>query len=173
MMQPRLCEHEANVIRAARRKADIGAEPDAAVAAHLRTCAACRETFEVARYMTRLAADTDAIAATRALPEPSQLWWKARLLQRWDEASRATAPLEWMQRVEVIGGLVAVVVLLVLFLSDLRSVNSGHVGNVWANILPGLASVLAPGALSVYIAGALLLIGCVSLFTLRQLLVED
>jgi hypothetical protein len=170
MMQPRPCEHEASVVRAAQS----AGEPAAAVAAHLRTCASCREAFDVARYMTRLAAETEAIAATRVLPEPSQLWWKARLLQRWDEATRATAPVEWMQRVEVIGGLVAVAVLLVIFLSDLRSVNStGHASNFWANVLPGLASLLAPGALAVYIAGALLLIGCVSLFTIRQLLVED
>jgi hypothetical protein len=167
IMQPRTCEHETNVVRAAQ----TAGAPDAAVAAHLRTCASCRETFDVARYMTRLAAETDAIAATRVLPEPSQLWWKARLLQRWDEATRATAPVDWMQRIEVVGGLIAVAVLLVIFWTDLRSVSgaAGHAGNYWTAI----ARMLAPGPLASYIAAALLLVGCVSLFTLRQLLVED
>jgi predicted anti-sigma-YlaC factor YlaD len=166
MMQPRICERESEVLRAAQ---DVK-EPDAALAAHLRTCADCREAFDVARYMTRLAADTDAIAATRTLPEPGQLWWKARLLQRWDAASRATAPVDWMQRIEVVGGIIAVVVLLLIFWTDVRSLSiAGHASNVGST----LASILAPGALSAYIAGGLLLIGCVSLFTLRQLLVED
>jgi predicted anti-sigma-YlaC factor YlaD len=170
IMQPRTCEHEATVVRAAQ----TAGEPDAAVTAHLRTCAACRETFDVARFMTRLAAETDAIAATRVLPEPSQLWWKARLLQRWDEAARATAPVEWMQRIEVVGGLIAVAILLLIFWTDLRSVGTaGHASSFWTSFLPGVANMLAPGALASYIAGGLVLIGCVSLFTLRQLLVED
>jgi predicted anti-sigma-YlaC factor YlaD len=166
MMQPRMCEHEAKIVHAAQ----TGGTPEASVAAHLRTCASCREAFDVARYMTRLAAETDAVAATRALPEPAQLWWKARLLQRWDEAARATAPIDWMQRIEVVGGLIAGAVLLVIFWTDMRSIaGTGHATSFW----PTIASILAPGALSSYIAGALLLIGCVSLFTLRQLLVED
>ena len=165
-MQPRICERESEVLRAAQHDR----EPDAALAAHLRTCADCREAFDVARYMTRLATETDAIAATRSLPEPGQIWWKARLLQRWEAASRATAPVDWMQRIEVGGGLVAVAVLLAIFWTDVRSLTTaGHVSNFW----PTVASMVAPGALSSYIAGGLLLIGCVSLFTLRQLLLED
>jgi hypothetical protein len=160
MMRPRTCEHEPEVVRLAQRMG----EPEAALAAHLRTCASCRETLEVARYMTRLAADTEAIAATRPLPEAGQLWWKARLLQRWNAETRATAPLDWMQRVEVTGGLVAVAILLLMFWSDMR----GGVAsiNLASHFWPTVAGLLAPGALSS-------LIGCLSLFTLRQLLVED
>jgi len=166
MMHPRTCERESDVVRAAQR----AGEPDAALGAHLRTCAACREAFDVARYMTQLAAETDAMAATRRLPEPGQLWWKARLLQRWDAETRATAPVDLMQRVEVIGGLVAVAVLLMMFWSDMRGMEStAHAGRFW----PAIAGMLAPGALSSFIAGALLLVGALALFTLRQLLVED
>jgi hypothetical protein len=166
MMHPRTCERESDVVRAAQR----AGEPDAALGAHLRTCAACREAFDVARYMTQLAAETDAMAATRRLPEPGQLWWKARLLQRWDAETRATAPVDLMQRVEVIGGLVAVAVLLMMFWSDMRGIEStAHAARLW----PAIAGVLAPGAISSFIAGALLLVGALALFTLRQLLVED
>jgi predicted anti-sigma-YlaC factor YlaD len=168
MMGPRICERESEVVRLAR----LPGEPPADLAAHLARCPDCREVFDVARYMIRLAADTDAMAATRQLPEPSQLWWKARLLQRWNAESRATAPLDWMQRIEVVGGVAAVVILLLMFWTDLRgggSKSSAFATQFW----PIVAGLLAPGALSSMIVGGLLLIGCLSLFTLRQLLVED
>jgi hypothetical protein len=166
MMHPRACERESAAVYAAQQTG----EPDATLAVHLRTCAACREAFDVARYMTRLAAETDALAATRVLPEPGMLWWKARLLQRWDAETRATAPVDLMQRIEVIGGLVAVAVLLLMFWSDMRGMQStAHAGRFW----PVIAGMLAPGAISSFIAGALLLVGGVALFTLRQLLVEE
>lgn len=165
-MGPRICERESEVVRLARQPG----EPPADLAAHLARCPDCREVFDVARYMTRLAADTDLIAATRPLPEPAQLWWKARLLQRWNAESRATAPLDWMQRIEVVGGVAAVVILLLIFWADLRQVQTpAFASQFW----PTVAGLLAPGAVSSMIAGGLLLIGCLSLFTLRQLLVED
>jgi predicted anti-sigma-YlaC factor YlaD len=170
MMQPHGCEREREVVRAAKQLGLGPGQPDAAIEAHLRTCAACRELFDVARAMRRLAADTHAIAATRVLPEPAQLWWKARLLKRWDAETHATAPLDWMQRVEVFGGFIAVVVLLLMFWLDLRGMESTVVtGHLW----PVVAGLLAPNALPTLIAGVLLLIGCVTLFMLRQLLVED
>jgi hypothetical protein len=127
--------------------------------------------FDVARYMTRVAADTQTLAATRPLPDAAQLWWKARLLQRWNAETRATAPLDWMQRVEVIGGFLAVAVLMLLFWTDVRG---GADGVTFATrFWPTVASLLAPRALTTLIAGGLLLIGALSLFTLRQLLVEE
>lgn len=167
MMGPRTCERESEVLRAVQQ----GGELDATLTAHLRTCGSCREVFDVARYMTRLAADTDAIAASRPLPEPAQLWWKARLLQRWNAESRATAPLDWMQRVEVTGGLIAVTVLLLIFWSDIRGGSAST--TIARDLWPTVASLMAPGALSSMIVGVLLLISCVSLFTLRQLLVDE
>ncbi len=170
MMQPHGCEREREVVRAAKQLGSGPGQPDAAIQAHLQTCAVCREVFEVARAMTRLAADTHASAAARVLPQPAQLWWKARLLQRWDAETHATAPLDWMQRVEVVGGFIAVVVLLLMFWLDLRGMESTAVaGHLW----PTVASLLAPNALPTLIACALLLIGGVTLFMLRQLLVED
>jgi predicted anti-sigma-YlaC factor YlaD len=167
MMGPRICERESEIVRLARQPG----EPPADLAAHLARCPDCREAFDVARYMIRMAADTDAIAATRPLPEPAQLWWKARLLQRWNAQSRATAPLDWMQRIEVVGGIAAVIVLMLMFWADVRP--GVHTSTVASQFWPTVAGLLAPGALSSAIVGALLLIGCLSLFTLRQLMVED
>ncbi len=62
--------------------------------------------------MTRFGADTEHLAASRDMPDPSRIWWRARLLQRWEAETRATAPLDIMQQVEVIGGLIAAIVLL-------------------------------------------------------------
>jgi hypothetical protein len=124
----------------------------------------------VARFMTALAAETDALAAARQLPEPGQLWWKARLLQRWEAQTRATAPLDVMQRVEFGAGVIAAVVLFVMLWSELRGVEStARANQLW----PALANLLAPGAFSSFIVGGLLLLGFLALFTIRQLLVED
>jgi hypothetical protein len=171
MMGPRTCERESELVRLARQAEGPAAAIPANLASHLATCASCREAFDVARYLTRVAAETDAIAATRQLPEPAQLWWKARLLQRWNAESLATAPLDWMQRVEVVGGAIAVAVVLLIFLADLH--DGTQTVSVASRYWPTVAGLVAPSAVSSTIAGGLLLIGCISLFTLRQLLVED
>ena len=44
--------------------------------------------------------------------EPMRVWWKAQLVRRWDAERRAQAPLEAMERVEIIAGLAAAGVLL-------------------------------------------------------------
>ena len=88
-MLPSACAHEAAVERAAR-----GGTPDAALRAHIASCAACRETFEIASWMVQFGADTEDLAADHQLPDPSRIWWRARLLQRWEAESRATAPLD-------------------------------------------------------------------------------
>jgi hypothetical protein len=165
-MRPQTCERESEIVRLAQ-----AGTLDAAGASHVASCPACREAFDVARYLTRLAAETETLAATRQLPEPAQLWWKARLLQRWNAEARATAPLDWMQRIEVIGGLIAVAVLLVIFWVDLRGGVAS--ASVASQFWPSVVNLLAPGHLSSLIVGGLLLVGCFSLFTLRQLLVED
>ncbi len=167
MMPTRECERESEVVAAARQ---TSREPDAALRAHLRTCDSCREAFDVARFMISLAAETEDLAESHPLPEPGQLWWKARLLQRWEDQSRATAPLDLMQRVEVFGGLVAAAILFVMLWSELRGVESTSEAN---RLWPAIASLIAPGALSSFIVGGLLLVGCLALFTIRQLLVED
>jgi hypothetical protein len=40
------------------------------------------------------------------------LWWKAQLVKRWDAERHAEAPLDVMERVEIVAGLGAAIVLL-------------------------------------------------------------
>ncbi len=62
----------------------------------------------VGAFMTRVA----------ALPPPpsnlqaTQIWWKAQLLRRWDAERQVTAPLDFMQPVELVAGVAGVVILL-------------------------------------------------------------
>jgi hypothetical protein len=172
---PSVCAHEAAVERAAR-----GGTPDAAIRAHLANCAACRETFEIVSFMTRFGAVADLQAASRDLPDPSRIWWRARLLQRWEAETRATAPLDIMQRVEVIGGLVAAIVLLITMWPDMRGglfgsggasgLTSGPVASWW----PAIAQIVAiPSGLTSLVIGGALLLGLMAVFTVHQLLLED
>ena len=48
------------------------------------------------------------------IPDPAQLWCKAKLLARWEAERRAQRPLDIMQPIEIAGGLVAAGVLLYL-----------------------------------------------------------
>lgn len=172
-MLPSVCAHEAAVERAAR-----AGTPDAAVTAHLASCAACRETFEIVSVMTRFGAETEHLAVSRDMPDPSRIWWRARLLQRWEAETRATAPLDIMQRVEVIGGLVAAIVLLMTMWPEMRGglfggasqVSNGQVASWW----PAVSQVLAvPAGLTSLIVGGAVLLGLMAVFTVHQLLLED
>jgi hypothetical protein len=42
------------------------------------------------------------------IPVSNALWWKAKLLDRWDAEQRVQWPLDIMQPIEIAGGLVAV-----------------------------------------------------------------
>ena len=63
----------------------------------------------VSVFMARVAA----LPGMAALRDPSQLWWKAQLLQRWDAQRRAEAPLDVVERIEIVAGLAAAAVLVV------------------------------------------------------------
>ena len=176
-MLPSVCAHEAAVERAARAGTrDAAADP--AIGAHLASCAACRETFEIVSFMTRFGADAQHEADGRDMPDPSRIWWRARLLQRWEAETRATAPLDIMQRVEVIGGLVAAIVLLMTMWPEMRGglfggasqVSNGQVASWW----PAVSQVLAvPAGLTSLIVGGAVLLGLMAVFTVHQLLLED
>jgi hypothetical protein len=177
MMHPPHCTHDAAVRDAARHAAGdemrgrAGRAIDPAVLTHLADCVSCRETYEVTAFLSRVSADTDTIAADRDLPDPHRIWWRARLLQRWDAESRATVPLDLMQRVEVIAGLVAAVVLLVVLWPELRGVSqvTSAVPSWW----PAVSHLVAPAGVVPLIAGGLVLLGLMAVFTVHQLLLED
>jgi hypothetical protein len=166
MMSPSHCAHEAAVQEAARR-----GTPGEAVLKHMAGCVSCRGTFEVTVWMARLAVETGTMAADRDLPDAARIWWRARLLQRWESETRATAPLDIMQRVEVVGGLIAAFVLLVTMWPELRGFERAPVSleSWW----PALTSLLAPSGLMTWVIGGVLLLGLMAAFTVHQLLVED
>lgn len=62
----------------------------------------------VAAFMKRLAA----LPPPAGLPDPAQLWLKARLLRKWDAERRAQRPLDWMHPIEIVGELLAAGLLL-------------------------------------------------------------
>ena len=62
----------------------------------------------VAAFMARVAA----LPATMRPADPMPLWWKAQLLQRWDASRRVQAPLDVVERIEIVAGLVAAALLL-------------------------------------------------------------
>jgi hypothetical protein len=177
-MRPPHCTHEPAVVEAARQASPhsaspggrAGRPPDAAVLTHLADCASCRETFEVTAFLTRVSADTDVLAADRDLPDPARIWWRARLLQRWDAETRAAAPLDLMQRVEVIAGVIAAVVLLITVWPELRGVSQVTSTPSW---WPAVSHMFAPSGVITLIVGGILLLGLMAVFTVHQLLLED
>jgi hypothetical protein len=62
-------------------------------------------------FMTRLSAEPVTEGAT--LCDPEVLWWKAQLLRRWDAERKVHAPLDAMEPVQIVAGLVAAAMLLV------------------------------------------------------------
>jgi hypothetical protein len=62
----------------------------------------------VKEFMTQMAA----LPLKARLPEAMPLWWKAQLVRRWDAERHAQAPLEIMERIEIVAGLAATIVLL-------------------------------------------------------------
>lgn len=105
-MVSRICSHEPAIVEALA----AGDQPDAALQAHLASCASCREAAAVARALLTLASTS---GEPHALPDPEVVWWKAQLLRRWEAQRAVAAPVERMHRVEVGVGLASLAVFLV------------------------------------------------------------
>ncbi|HEY8551168.1 MAG TPA: hypothetical protein VIL35_14520 [Vicinamibacterales bacterium] len=152
-----VCPLEAEVVASLRR-----GRADAAVEAHLVECGTCREVADTLRAMLRIAESTEALAERQRLPGAGQLWWKGQLARRWEAEERALAPLDMMQRLEVVIGAVAAVVLLVLLLRslagralipstfDLWSALAGVAGTTSFPLLLGAALAAMTAALVVH-----------------------
>lgn len=69
-----------------------------------------RDERDVAAFMARVAALPAAETASQLTPD--RIWWKAQLLRRWDAERKVTAPLDFMQPVEVAAGLASLAFLL-------------------------------------------------------------
>lgn len=170
MMHPPHCTHDSAVRDAARHERVV----DPAILMHLGDCASCRETYEVTAFLSRVSADTDVIAADRDLPDPARIWWRARLLQRWDAESRATVPLDLMQRVEVAAGVVAAIVILFVLWPELRGVSQvSAAAPTWWPAISHMFGPAGPSGFFTLMAGGLLVLGLMAVFTVHQLLLED
>ena len=77
----------------------------------------------LAAFMSQVAA----LTAPMTLRDPRPLWWKAQLVRRWDAERRAQAPLEVMERVEIVAGLAAAAVLLVWVVPTVGRIIAGAV----------------------------------------------
>jgi predicted anti-sigma-YlaC factor YlaD len=103
----RMCEREPEMLDAAAR----GGTPAGPAAAHLASCASCRDAVAAAAWMRDLAgAPHD---ASRPLPDPAVIWWKAQLMRRWESERRAVAPMERMHWIELAAGIASLGVFLV------------------------------------------------------------
>jgi hypothetical protein len=142
----RPCDHERQTVEAVR--ADR-LTPE--IEAHLAACPVCREVADTARLMTTLAAETARLADRRRMPAAAQLWWKGQLARRWEAEARAVAPLDRMQRVEILAGVVAAIILLVSFFRTLRPDAAGAAGS---DFWPALAGLASSSALTWVAAGA-------------------
>jgi len=69
------------------------------------------EERAIAMFMSRVA-NVRVPDPESPTPSSSTLWWKAKLLDKWEAERRAEWPLDIMQPIEIAGGLVAAGLLL-------------------------------------------------------------
>jgi hypothetical protein len=69
------------------------------------------EEDAVAAFMERAAVLPDAQRAP--LPDPTVLWWRAQLVRRWNSERKAQAPLDVIDPIQIVAGLIAAGLLLV------------------------------------------------------------
>jgi predicted anti-sigma-YlaC factor YlaD len=100
MVGQRPCDREPDIVAAC---AGGGTTPE--VEAHLAQCERCRDAVAVTRLMRRLA---DVPAGVAKLPDAGTLWWKAQIARRWEAERRSSAPVDAMERAELIVALIVV-----------------------------------------------------------------
>jgi hypothetical protein len=95
-----------------------------ALTAHVAGCAACKEIVRASHWMQALANGSQ---KAHSLPDPSLLWWRARLSAKQAQVERAQEMLEW---VEIVAATVIVAGL------------AGWIGWNWLAIQSTLTSLL-------------------------------
>lgn len=74
------------------------------------------EERHVAAFMARLEATP---VGEPRFPNPEVIWWKARLLERWDAERKVQRPLDVMEPIQFAGALMAAGVLIIWSLPSL------------------------------------------------------
>jgi hypothetical protein len=65
------------------------------------------------RAIKAFMAQVTSLPLTTPMRDAMPLWWRAQVVKRWDAERHAQAPLEIMERVEIVAGIAAATVLLV------------------------------------------------------------
>ncbi len=154
------CDREDEVlatIRSGRR--------DAEALAHLSGCPSCQEAVSVSAWMEEFSR----MPIERPLPDPTEIWWKTRLIERWEAERRAAAPVEKMQRAEVTAGLIAFAVFLVW---QWPAIERWFAQAGLPRMAIGAAPSNVPGFLSMLTAGAALL-AVLAIVAVHALLTEE
>ncbi len=123
-----MCEYEQSAIKELAQ-----GKQNEKLAAHIKSCAECREALKVARWMQTFAAAT---MKPQALPAPGLLWWKAQLSKKQEAAKRALQPILWMQIMAAI-----IVIATLIWLIDKTET---QLIPVWNNIFTSLEFIAAP-----------------------------
>jgi len=97
------CLREGDVLRAA-----TSDHWTADLRAHVADCDSCEQVHSVALLMATASADDD----TSPLPDPGDIWWKARWLAGQEARQRAMRPVDTLERSEPLVALVLVAALL-------------------------------------------------------------
>lgn len=147
-----LCPREAEVLRAC-----ASGEWPADLQAHVAACDGCRDVRAVTLFLQRGVEDEQA----RPLPDPEEIWWRAKVQAQQEARQRALRPVEALERSEPLVALVAVVTLLVLrgeaiAARVLEWVAGDATGQMLAVLPPALMPVLLVGFA---LCGLVLLVG--------------
>lgn len=100
MMGRRPCDREPEVMAAC-----TGGSATPEIEAHVAACDRCRDAVAVTKWMRRLA---EAPGGAAKLPDAGTLWWKAQIVRRWEAERRSAAPVDVMERLELVIGLIVV-----------------------------------------------------------------
>ena len=160
----RPCEREADVLAAAaagRTASDLDA--------HVASCQRCREALAVSGWMRDMS-DTSGLRVT--LPDPGTLWWKAQMVRRWDAERRSTAPVESMERAELIAALVAIVLGAIWGLPALWQSIAGAT-DVSTGTMARLALSTDPARLATYVWMALTAVAVGTFYLLHRTLFSE
>lgn len=150
-MSQAVCERELDVMDAL----DAGQWP-ADLASHVDTCLACQQVRAIGPELLRYAREEAAVP----LPDPGDLWWRARLDARREARRRSMQPIDTVERAEPFVAAAAVLLMLVLrgdavMNALVRWTSGGTVDSGVQLAMPGLVLPVLIGGL---VATALMLL---------------
>ncbi len=113
---------------------------------HVTDCDACRDVRAVTLFLQQEVAAEQFLP----LPDPSEIWWRAKVQAQQEARQRALRPVEALERVEPLVALVAVVTVLVLRGDALASLAfEWFSGGAGAQVL----AVMPPALLPLFFVG--------------------